>query len=71
MGKILSAIRQALTAKGAKSRYRLSKETGIDPAALCRFMHNQRTGMGTDNAERLAEALGLRITIHRQGRQRR
>jgi transcriptional regulator with XRE-family HTH domain len=62
MGKILSALRKAMRT-GGKSRYQLAKETGIDPAALSRFINDEGVGMGVENAEKLAEALGLDITI--------
>jgi len=61
MSKILTAIRNAIEAK-VKSRYQLSRETGIDQAQLSRWMKG-RGGMGVGNAEKLAEALGLEITI--------
>lgn len=69
MSEILQAIRKAITA-GVKSRYQLSRETGIDQAQLCRLMKGE-CGMGVDNAERLAAALGLEITVRKaKGKQR-
>jgi len=61
MSQILNAIRDAIKA-GPKSRYQLSKETKIDAAALSRLMHTNR-GMGVENAEKLAAALGIKITV--------
>lgn len=70
MSKILSEIRKAMRT-GEKSRYRLAKDTGIDPAALSRFINNETVGMGVETAERLAEALGLDITIKPQSPKKR
>lgn len=42
------------------SRYRIAKETGVDPAALCRFMQG-RVGLTTDTLDKLADCIGLRI----------
>ncbi len=42
------------------SRYRISKEAGIDASQLCRFVHG--TGrMTTDSLDRLGTTLGLRL----------
>jgi hypothetical protein len=61
MSKILDQIRTAIET-GDKTRYRLSKETGIDQAQLSRLMSG--TGaMSFENLERLAGALGLEIII--------
>ncbi len=43
-----------------ESRYRISQETGIDPASLCRFVAGQ-TGLSNENIDRLGEYLGLEI----------
>jgi transcriptional regulator with XRE-family HTH domain len=61
MSELLDAIREAIKASG-KTRYRLWKETGIDQAQLSRLMSGQ-AGMSYDALERLAAALGLKITI--------
>ncbi|MDY0170870.1 MAG: helix-turn-helix domain-containing protein [Thermoguttaceae bacterium] len=53
------ALRQAIETCG-RSRYRLSKETGIDPAVLCRFVHRQ-AGLSLDSIDALAAALGLEL----------
>jgi transcriptional regulator with XRE-family HTH domain len=61
MSKILDKFRTAIEA-GDKTRYRLSKETGIDQAQLSRFMSGSGA-MSYENLELLAEALGLEIII--------
>ncbi len=61
MSYVFDAIRKAIET-GGKTRYRLSKETGIDQAQLSRLMSGQE-GVGMENLERLVEALGLEIII--------
>jgi DNA-binding Xre family transcriptional regulator len=66
---VLDQIRKAIAAS-AKTRYRLSKETGIDQAQLSRLMSGQE-GVSFDNLERLADALDLEISIRpRKGQQK-
>ena len=61
MSQIFDTIRKAIEASD-KTRYRLSKETGIDQAQLSRLMSGKE-GVSVENLERLAEALGLEIII--------
>ncbi len=61
MSQIFDTIRKAIEAS-SKTRYRLSKETGIDQAQLSRLMSGKE-GVSVENLERLAEALGLEIII--------
>ena len=61
MGNLLDEIRKAMKASG-KTRYRLSKETGIDQSHLFKLW-NGEAGLSVENLERLAEALGLEIII--------
>ncbi len=61
MSRILEAIRRAIE-ESDKTRYRLSKETGIAQSQLSRLMTGQE-GLSYENLERLADALGLEITI--------
>jgi transcriptional regulator with XRE-family HTH domain len=61
MAEIYDQIRKAIKASG-KSRYRISKETGISEPALCRFMQNER-GMSVERLEALAKHLGLEIVV--------
>jgi transcriptional regulator with XRE-family HTH domain len=66
MPMIEDTIKRAILA-GSKSRYRLAKETGISEAQLSRVMSGER-GLGLASAEKLADALGLKITIRPTGR---
>ena len=43
-----------------KTRYRISKETGIDQGNLARFV-NQGAGLSMDSVDTLCECLGLRL----------
>ncbi len=61
MSQTFDTIRKAIEASD-KTRYRLSKETGIDQAQLSRLMSGKE-GVSVENLERLAEALGLEIVI--------
>ncbi|OHB66230.1 MAG: hypothetical protein A2Y76_14010 [Planctomycetes bacterium RBG_13_60_9] len=61
MSQVFDTIRKAIEA-GGKTRYRLSKETGIDQAQLSRLMSGKE-GVSVENLERLADALGLEIII--------
>ena len=61
MSRILQQLRKAIGASD-KTRYRLSKETGIAQSQLSRLMKGQE-GLSYDNLERLVDALGLEINI--------
>jgi len=61
--KVTDQLRQAIE-NGPKSRYQLAKETGIDPATLCRFVHQQGS-LSADGIDLLAEALGLEVISRR------
>jgi len=61
MSRILEIVRKAIEASD-KTRYRLSKETGIDQAQLSRFF-NHKEGLSMVNLERLTEALDLEIIV--------
>ncbi len=58
MASLSESLRTALTNCG-RSRYRVSIETGISQAALCRFAQGEP--MRGPNLDRLAEALGLEL----------
>ncbi len=49
-----------LIENGAHSRYRISKETGLDKGALSHFMAGHR-GMSMDSIDKLGEFLDLVI----------
>ncbi|MBS3734003.1 MAG: helix-turn-helix transcriptional regulator [Phycisphaerae bacterium] len=56
---ISNALRKAIRASGL-TRYRISKESGVDQAALSRFMAG-KTGLTSDTLDRLADILGLEL----------
>lgn len=57
-------IRAAVEGCG-KTRYRIAKETGIDAAALCRFVQGQ-VGLSMENLDKLAECIGLHVLTENQ-----
>jgi len=57
---ISDVIRKALQAS-AKSRYAVSKESGVNQAALCRFVSGG--GLRVESLEAIAEALGLEVVV--------
>jgi hypothetical protein len=57
--KLSEQVRQAIDACG-KTRYQISKDTGIDQATLCRFMGGNG-GLSIPVLDTLGEYLGLRI----------
>lgn len=61
MAQLLESIRLAIEASG-KTRYRIAKESGVSAGQLSRLVNGER-GMTVDTIERLADYLGLRITI--------
>jgi transcriptional regulator with XRE-family HTH domain len=61
MSRILDQMRQAVGACN-KTRYRLSKETGIAQSQLSRLMAGKE-GLSYEYLEKLADALELEIVI--------
>jgi len=59
--KLSDQVRSAIDNCG-KSRYRISKETGISQPTLCRFMSGER-GLTTTALDTLADFLDLNITV--------
>ena len=58
---ILEEIAKAIK-KSGKSRYQISKETGIDKAVLCRIATGSGTGScSTKTADILCKYLGLKL----------
>ena len=49
------------------TRYQIAQRTGIDAAALCRFVQG-RAGLSMDSLDRLAECLGLHVYSEREPR---
>lgn len=68
MTRILDAICEAIEASD-KTRYRIAKDTGISQAHLSRLMSGER-GLSIDTLERVADYLGLEITIRQRRRQK-
>jgi hypothetical protein len=58
-------LRRAIRECG-RTRYALSDETGIDQAALCRFM--QGGGLTLNSVEKLMEVLDLEVRPRRKAR---
>lgn len=48
-----------------KTRYSISKETGIDQSILSRFV-NQGAGLSMESVDKLCECLGLRLVAEGQ-----
>jgi transcriptional regulator with XRE-family HTH domain len=61
MGEFMDAMRAAVAASG-KSRYRIAQDTGIAESILSRLMSGE-TSLAADNAEKLADYLGLEIVL--------
>ena len=68
MAELLKAIREAIKASG-QTCYRISKGAKIAPSQLSRLLTGER-GLSVESLERLADYLGLEITI-RPKRQRK
>lgn len=66
--KLADKIRQALESSG-KTRYQVSKESGVDQAALSRFV--QGKGLSVESLEAIAGALGLEIVLKPKGKEGR
>ena len=69
MSKICDKLKQAIE-KSPKSRYRLSKETGIEQSQLSRFMAGTRI-LGIESIEKLAKALGFELIIQKRTKKRK
>lgn len=69
MARLVDAIRRAVEASG-KSRYRIAKESGVSAGQLSRLVNGER-GMTVDTIDRLADYLGLRITIEPKAKTRK
>jgi hypothetical protein len=58
--KLSDQIRKAVDASGL-SRYRIAKEIGVAESTMSRFMAG--SGLEMTNLDRLADLLGLNITV--------
>lgn len=67
--KLTEQVRQAITDSG-ESRYRICKETGLDPATLHRFTTGER-GLSMEALDAVADYLGLSIVVNRKPVKRR
>lgn len=66
MGQLTKAIAAAVKASD-QSPYAIAKGAGVARSQLSRLLSGER-GMSTDTIERLADYLGLRITIEPKGK---
>jgi transcriptional regulator with XRE-family HTH domain len=69
MAKILDTIRKEI-ARGKKSRYAIAREIGISEGHLSRLMDGTK-GLSIDTLERVADCLGLKITIEPKRKKKR
>jgi plasmid maintenance system antidote protein VapI len=66
MGQLTRAIAAAVKAS-EQTPYAIAKGAGVARSQLSRLLSGQR-GLNTDTIERLADYLGLRITIEPEGK---
>lgn len=66
MGQLTEAIAAAVNASD-QSPYAIAKGAGVARSQLSRLMSGER-GLNTETVERLADYLGLRITIEPKGK---
>ena len=66
MGQLTKAIAEAVKASD-QTPYAIAKGAGVARSQLSRLMSGER-GLNTDTIERLADYLGLRITIEPRGK---
>lgn len=63
---ISDQVREAIK-KSGKTRYEISKHTGVEQASLSRFHHKQRS-ISLEAVDRIGKYLGLEITPKKKGR---
>ena len=68
MANVIGQLREAVQAAPV-SRYRLSKQSGVSAASLCRLVSGER-GLSIGCAEQLADALGMELILRPKGRDR-
>ncbi len=64
--KSLSEQLRASIEKGSMSRYRISKESGVDASQLHRFV-NETGRLTTDSLDAIGSVLGLRFEVDNEG----
>jgi plasmid maintenance system antidote protein VapI len=62
---IVEAIRKQIKTCG-KTRYRISQDTGVDEATLCRIVAGR--ACSTETADILCKYFGLELKLQRKGR---
>ena len=67
--KLSDQLRAAIL-NADRSRYRISKQTGITQAGLSRFV-NHVAGISLDTIDKIGECLDLEITTRRKGRKKK
>jgi transcriptional regulator with XRE-family HTH domain len=60
MGQPFSSILRRAIAESGLSRYAVSVRSGVDQAALSRFMAGKR-GLSLDSVDKLVDVLGLEV----------
>ncbi len=68
MKRLSEQLREAIV-KADASRYEISKATGVDQAALSKFVHGRR-GISVDAMDAVGLYLVLKITTSRRPRRR-
>lgn len=69
MSKICDELKQAIE-RDPRSRYRLSKETGIEQSQLSRFVNGKRS-LTIESIEILAKALGFELIMQKKTKKRK
>ncbi len=69
MSRLIEAMRKAIEASG-QTRYRIAKESGVSAGQLSRLVNGER-GLSVESVEKLADYLGLRITIEPKAKTRK
>jgi transcriptional regulator with XRE-family HTH domain len=60
MKPLSEQLRDAIE-KSGKTRYEISKATGVSPQSLSKFVLGTRPGLSFDSMDRIGEYLGLEI----------
>jgi len=68
MSMICNQLKKAIE-RDPRSRYRLSKETGIEQSQFSRFMSGKRS-LSIESIEIIAKALGFELTMKKRTKKR-